>query len=372
MEEAQKKLTDAQAKLNMAEQAADTKNQALVTANKSLDTANDTLSNAQEALRYDWVQFPPALLALAGIAFSAGVFSSLIATTTGEEVSAVLKRLRLVDRDVVIEALKTRRAQKENPPALMDIIDSTEAERRQAKGAALAAAEQEEKAAETAKKAAETNLKAAQDASASAPADADLQSKVREAEAADASAGELLRAKREARQRLEAAQGNRESERSLVIAGTGLQKQGRVRINGQAAVVRDWAEDGTAVTVDLSPREIPIKTLVVDTANGKLAHKVGGTPADLIVGEPIQRLELSDLFREDKNPDHFDLMKFQMFGWTAVAIVVYMYLFLKDLNPNITTLPLVDSTIVILTGLSSTGYLASKGVSSVPKTQGAR
>jgi hypothetical protein len=79
--------------------------------------------------------------------------------------------------------------------------------------------------------------------------------------------------------------------------------------------------------------------------------------------------EFSDLFRDDKNPMNMDLMKFQMFGWTVVAIVVYSWLFLNDLRTDIHSLPLVPESIVILTGLSQIGYLAGKGVAGVkPRT----
>lgn len=75
--------------------------------------------------------------------------------------------------------------------------------------------------------------------------------------------------------------------------------------------------------------------------------------------------EFSDLFRDDKNPNNMDLMKFQMFGWTVVAIVIYSFLFLNDLRANIESLPLVPESIVILTGLSQAGYLAGKGISNI-------
>ena len=70
-----------------------------------------------------------------------------------------------------------------------------------------------------------------------------------------------------------------------------------------------------------------------------------------------------DLFRDDKSPDNLDLMKFQMFGWTVIAIVFYSYLFLRQIVPTLTALPEVPNGIVILTGLSQSGYLAAKGIS---------
>jgi hypothetical protein len=61
-------------------------------------------------------------------------------------------------------------------------------------------------------------------------------------------------------------------------------------------------------------------------------------------------------------------MKFQMFGWTIIAIVIYVYLFLADLRPSLESLPVVPASIVILTGLSQSGYLTGKAVSSMGTT----
>ena len=60
-----------------------------------------------------------------------------------------------------------------------------------------------------------------------------------------------------------------------------------------------------------------------------------------------------------------DLMKFQMFGWTIIAIFIYSWLFLSNLGSETASLPLVPQSIVILTGLSQAGYLGGKGVSSI-------
>lgn len=92
----------------------------------------------------------------------------------------------------------------------------------------------------------------------------------------------------------------------------------------------------------------------------------------LTLGIPVYYYEFSDLFRDDKNPSGMDLQKFQMFGWTIVAIFIYSWLFLSNLNDHIGSLPLVPESIVILTGLSQAGYLAGKGVSNIEpnKNQG--
>ncbi len=58
-----------------------------------------------------------------------------------------------------------------------------------------------------------------------------------------------------------------------------------------------------------------------------------------------------------------------MFGWTFVAVVIYVYLFLTDMRSNLTSLPVVPQDIVILTGLSQAGYLTGKGVSNIGSSE---
>jgi len=144
-----------------------------------------------------------------------------------------------------------------------------------------------------------------------------------------------------------------------------MKKAGTVRFKRTFATIREWSDDGTVVIAD-----IPAKAagpLVVDTGNGKLSYGLEGQTAKFSLGQPAFQFDASDFFREDKNPAHFDLMKFQMFGWTAIAILVYGWLFLTDLNDHIASLPTVDQTIVMLTGLSQAGYLTAKGISNVNK-----
>jgi hypothetical protein len=153
---------------------------------------------------------------------------------------------------------------------------------------------------------------------------------------------------------------------TLVINGLNLGARGRVRFGRLAATIREWKADGTQIHVNVPPQLDSLKhrPLVVDTSNGKLAYELLGVPDNLVLGQPTSFYEFIDLFRDDKSPDNLDLMKFQMFGWTVIAIVVYSFLFLKRLDPALTALPEVPNSMVILTGLSQTGYLAGKGVSS--------
>ena len=92
-----------------------------------------------------------------------------------------------------------------------------------------------------------------------------------------------------------------------------------------------------------------------------------GEPNDFSLGLPIVNYEFIDLFRDDKNPQTLDTMKFQMFGWTLIAILIYGYLFLSSISASMTELPTVPESIVVLTGLSQGGYLAGKAVSNMNK-----
>lgn len=161
----------------------------------------------------------------------------------------------------------------------------------------------------------------------------------------------------------------------LVIRGRDLGTTGKVRLGWgrmgkEFAQVLFWKGDGTLIVVDLptSKKGAPtFSTLVADTTNGKLSHKLfwKENTQSYALGEQQQYYEFADLFRDDKNPVNFDLMKFQMFGWTVVAILIYSYLFLNDLRSNLDSLPVVPPSIVLLTGLSQAGYLTSKGISNM-------
>lgn len=209
------------------------------------------------------------------------------------------------------------------------------------------------------------------------------------------------------------------------ITGKDLGTSGKVRfckgrIFSIYAPALVWKADGLEIVVDV-PKESDYDTLVVDTPNGKLPYQLNfgefvkaegkieslegelkslqtgiSSPglesaiiankakeivektdslaetrkdvADKLLGPSKYFYEFSDLFRDDKDPGGMDLMKFQMFGWTVVAVVIYSFLFLNNLTDQIDSLPIVPESIVILTGLSQAGYLAGKAVSNmVPK-----
>ena len=155
---------------------------------------------------------------------------------------------------------------------------------------------------------------------------------------------------------------------SLRIRGSnfGLTK-GTIRLlkNGfskELAPVIYWHDN--EIAVDL-PNGASYAKMTVDTAHGKLTYRLTGAHPNLQMGTQVVHYELVDLFRDDKNPDSLSLMKFQMFGWTVIALTIYVYLFLTHLSDHIQTLPTVDSSITILTGLSQAGYLTGKGVSNL-------
>ncbi|MEI9970700.1 MAG: hypothetical protein WDO73_00875 [Ignavibacteriota bacterium] len=155
--------------------------------------------------------------------------------------------------------------------------------------------------------------------------------------------------------------------RPLLIEGVDLTGPGRARMGSVLTPILFWSGDGTAVVVDSAPVK-SLSDLVVETAHGKLAYIVTGTLESPELGRSEFVYDLGDLFRDDKSPSTFSLMKFQMFGWTVVAIGIYSWLFLSNLDPSLSALPRVDPSVVILTGLSQSGYLVSKAVSNVGKT----
>jgi hypothetical protein len=150
----------------------------------------------------------------------------------------------------------------------------------------------------------------------------------------------------------------------VIITGQDLGKSGSVRFNNTTLAPVVWQDDRIVVVLHDGSQRTP---LVVDTSNGKVCHDLTGQAPNLILGPSRLFYEASDLFRDDKDPATVSLMKFQMFGWTMVAIVVYVIMFLAKMNGSMTELPGVDSSIVALTGISQAGYLTGKGVSNVKK-----
>ncbi len=154
--------------------------------------------------------------------------------------------------------------------------------------------------------------------------------------------------------------------RWLRIRGTGFGASGSVRLNNLAARVIYFAD--TEIGIDLPPRT-DYKRLTIDSINGKVAYELlnpavnVNAQAALGLGNRHIDYEWGDLFRDDESPEKLSLMKVQLFGFTAAALVIYAVIFLRGLSTEIDTLPAVDATVVMLTGLSQSGYLVGKGAS---------
>jgi len=254
-----------------AEQTRDTAQKAWEQAKKDADTADAA------AKAFDWVKIPDALLALAGIAVGAGVFSNLISTVSSDDKTAKITAVRSIPK-----------------------------------------------------------AKAAQAANFHAPANT----------------------------------GDPHNSNYLVLDGTDFGMSGSVRlvrnqIGKDIAPILAWATDGTQIVLDVADG-LSYSRIVLDTPNGKVVHEVSGQTPNLVLGVARPHYEFADLFRDDKHPGTMDLMKFQMFGWTMIAVSIYVFLFLVSLSDTMTSLPTVDSSIVILTGISQAAYLTGKGVSNVP------
>ena len=148
-------------------------------------------------------------------------------------------------------------------------------------------------------------------------------------------------------------------------------------------LAKDWTDDAKAklktqilagtneITItDLQSKEINREiaklleqapernVLIVDTKHGKAAYFLIFDP-EIGLGRPTVYYEFVDFFRDDLNPKVLSIFKYQLFSWTLVAIVLYIYKFLQ-LNQAATSLPEISSTVVILTGVSTAGYLAGK------------
>jgi hypothetical protein len=148
------------------------------------------------------------------------------------------------------------------------------------------------------------------------------------------------------------------------ITGSGFGTEGEVRLGGRAGHPVTWTE--TALTVT-SPAVHP-KFIVVDVSGGKAAYTITWEDEVPTLGGRFKKYEWGDLFRDDDTPTQFSLMKLQMFAWTLVALAIYVCIFLAGVWQSdqrmIDSLPIVDTTLVLLTGLSQAGYLGGKAVSS--------
>lgn len=165
----------------------------------------------------------------------------------------------------------------------------------------------------------------------------------------------------------------------LTITGTGFgTNRGAVRIVRDKGkkwelAITTWSDVLITITIDATPAKIlfaksataatpSVNTLIVETQNGKACYRFEFDGTTVTLKESIIFYEFVDFFRDDQNPSVLSIMKYQMFSWTLIAIGIYLYIFITNPGSKITTLPVLDRTIVILTGLSQAGYLGGKAV----------
>lgn len=148
------------------------------------------------------------------------------------------------------------------------------------------------------------------------------------------------------------------------ITGSGFGDEGEVRLGGRAGRPVTW----TATTLTVTSPAVQPKFIVVDVAGGKAAYDIVWNSQTPRLGGRFKKYEWGDLFRDDDAPTQFSLMKLQMFAWTLVALAIYVWIFLSGVwrsdERMIDSLPIVDTTLVLLTGLSQAGYLGGKAASS--------
>lgn len=86
----------------------------------------------------------------------------------------------------------------------------------------------------------------------------------------------------------------------------------------------------------------------------------------IVSNRKISDAEWSDLFKGEEvaNSTHLDLAKIQMFFFTVLIVLSYALAIGSSLasNPAPDSLPVVGQTMVMLLGISHTGYLANKAV----------
>ena len=145
----------------------------------------------------------------------------------------------------------------------------------------------------------------------------------------------------------------------LLIEGRGLGSAGQVRLRGAVARTLFWSPTRIAID-DSGPATAA--TLVVEAHSGRLHYDLDAKGG---LGPPQVQYEWADLLRDDGDPTRYSLMKFQMLAWTVVALFVYVGLFVGNAGPEMDSLPILDSSLVILTGVSQLGYLSGKAVSNM-------
>lgn len=166
-----------------------------------------------------------------------------------------------------------------------------------------------------------------------------------------------------------------------IIRGRDLGTSGYARFGSTYADVLYWASNERTIVVQVPSEYVKqqpsgpviddakVTQLVVDTPNGKRVYALMSSNGRLHLGESQTSYDWLDLFRDDSNPAALALTKFQMFGWTVVALLMYGYTVTRVIRGTeaayLSSLPDVDASLVILMGLSQAAYLVGKAVSGV-------
>jgi len=88
----------------------------------------------------------------------------------------------------------------------------------------------------------------------------------------------------------------------------------------------------------------------------------------LMVNEAPQQAQIADLFRGDEtgNAAHLDISKVQMFLFTVILVIVYIFgleaAFDGLISDESAAFPVLDSSMITLLGISHAGYLSYKAV----------
>ena len=404
LEKSKKNLDDAQAKVEaltkkipainstdaekkaVADEIAPAK-KAFDEAQKDLDNKTTSLTNAKQAVEkakvkvedvkdviskgssYDWIEIPAALLALAGIAVGSGVFSSLISAVNSEEKTACVTSVTYLSKESFNDKTDYPDSAETASDNLLKINGKdmgTTGKVRLGRG----------------KSSVFLPILYWKSDGTTIVVDVPQMNTFCHTLVVDTPNGKLCYELYDSAATAETQAQDRLNEISQVkqLKGINLTDADK-KLAKITADATSLPKDIEAAHVEQTKASsaVETKTNLVVAANNILANAKNLLPGNvqrLTLGTPVYFYEFSDLFRDDKNPSNMDLMKFQMFGWTIIAIFIYSWLFLSNLGNNIASLPLVPQSIVILTGLSQAGYLAGKGVSSiepskgVPNTQG--
>lgn len=112
-----------------------------------------------------------------------------------------------------------------------------------------------------------------------------------------------------------------------------------------------------------------ISTATAAIAKGLTQSTVsqGGTKEE---AEGTQVRKAQNLVADDSN--NVDLSKMQIFVWTIIAVTIFLLSLwrvtasLTEANANATSLPDIDQTLLVLSGISAAGYLGTKIVAQKP------